>query len=195
MHGPTKHVVALPVTFSDAGSTPAASTNSVFVMFPIQAEIAGGAWKSNPGLPRKGDRIPDFEAHDAGGKLLSTSQFRGRVNLVLVFVSELEKSPLVEEMAARYGEFKAESAELIIVARAINTQIDLPYLVRDAHGAICDRFAAGSDAVFITDRFGEIFAIYRKPQVPSLPSVDAVLQWLEFINRQCPECGTPEWPI
>lgn len=29
----------------------------------------------------------------------------------------------------------------------------------------------------------------------NLPSVADVLNWLEFVNAQCPECEPPEWPV
>jgi len=49
-------------------------------------------------------------------------------------------------------------------------------------------------AVFVTDRFGEVFAAYKAGQGRSLPGVEEILSWIEFINKQCPECGPLEWP-
>lgn len=49
-------------------------------------------------------------------------------------------------------------------------------------------------AVYVTDRFGEIFAAYNAGQASSLPSPAEILRWVEFINIQCPECGPLEWP-
>jgi peroxiredoxin len=49
-------------------------------------------------------------------------------------------------------------------------------------------------AVFITDRFGEVFAAYKVGRGESLPAIKEVLSWIEFINQQCPECSPREWP-
>ncbi|HSB75204.1 MAG TPA: hypothetical protein VLC12_06095, partial [Terriglobales bacterium] len=49
-------------------------------------------------------------------------------------------------------------------------------------------------AVYITDRFGQVFAAFRTGLGEPAPGVDDILGWLEFINRQCPECFPPEWP-
>ncbi len=48
-------------------------------------------------------------------------------------------------------------------------------------------------AILVADRHGEIYAQYHT-QAHRLPKVDEILQWLAFINSQCPECGVPEWP-
>jgi hypothetical protein len=50
-------------------------------------------------------------------------------------------------------------------------------------------------AVYITDRFGEVFAVFRESEKQAMPSVEEILGWLEFVNSQCPECSPPEWPV
>jgi hypothetical protein len=49
-------------------------------------------------------------------------------------------------------------------------------------------------AVYVTDRFGEVFGVYRTSDGQPLPGVADILSWLEFVNSQCPECEPPEWP-
>lgn len=48
--------------------------------------------------------------------------------------------------------------------------------------------------IYITDRFGEVFAAFHDPNPAALPSTEEIMQWLEFINQQCEECSPPEWP-
>jgi len=43
-------------------------------------------------------------------------------------------------------------------------------------------------------RFREIFAAYLPGHGLALPGAKEILDWLVFINIQCPECGVPEWP-
>ena len=47
--------------------------------------------------------------------------------------------------------------------------------------------------IYITDRFGEVFAVYRGKR-ETMPSAQEIIKWLTFINIQCPECGHPECP-
>jgi peroxiredoxin len=54
-----------------------------------------------------------------------------------------------------------------------------------------DAEAKPAPAVFVTDRFREIYAAWHGSE---LPRAQEVLDWLIFINIQCPECGWPEWP-
>ena len=50
-------------------------------------------------------------------------------------------------------------------------------------------------AIYITDRFGEVFAVFRESEKQAMPSVQEILGWLSFVNSQCPECSPPEWPV
>lgn len=48
--------------------------------------------------------------------------------------------------------------------------------------------------IYITDRFGEVFAAFQNPSPAAFPSAAEMIRWLEFINQQCEECSPPEWP-
>src|SRR5207302_1056157 len=74
-----------------------------------------------------------------------------------------------------------------------------PVLVDDGahiHRNVGATDAAGrpAPAVFVTDRFREIYAAYLSGQGSALPGAKEILEWLVFVNIQCPECGVPEWP-
>jgi hypothetical protein len=28
-----------------------------------------------------------------------------------------------------------------------------------------------------------------------IPTIESMLEWLDFIEAQCPECEAPEWPL
>lgn len=51
-----------------------------------QAEIAGGIFKTAETCPVKGQLIRDFDLTSTEGRKVSVSDYRGRSNLVLVFV-------------------------------------------------------------------------------------------------------------
>jgi hypothetical protein len=44
------------------------------------------------------------------------------------------------------------------------------------------------------DRFGAVFAPYQSARGKKLPDIEEIVSRIDFINRQCPECGPLEWP-
>jgi peroxiredoxin len=49
-------------------------------------------------------------------------------------------------------------------------------------------------AVYIADRWGEIYLARRTSADQALPTPQEILEWLHFIAIQCPECGVADWP-
>ena len=81
-------------------------------------------------------------------------------------------------------------------------RLKLPFVVlSDGDGRIHREVGASDEqghvaaAAYVIDRYGETFAIYRTRDGQALPSAVDILNWLEFVNSQCPECEPPEWPI
>lgn len=158
-------------------------------------------------LTRRGDLLPDIALPLLDGRLIRLADYRGRSNLVIVLVGHGEDRNvlrLLDEMAAKHSEFAAEeSAVLAIVSKdgALKAESRWPFMVLaddegrahrlfdavDTHGRL-------SPAVFVADRYGEIYATYRSEEGHGLPSTEEILRWLFFINSQCPECGVPDWP-
>lgn len=111
--------------------------------------------------------LRDIPARTLDGRDVRISDFRGRRNIVLIFPSS-ELTGLISAFTARASELDAEETIVLLAPDSARELYDAP-----------------TSAIFITDRFGEIFFCARSPQ--PLPDVDAVLGWLEFINAQCPE--------
>ena len=176
--------------------------------FMWQAEIAGGRVTSTGELPTKGRLLRAFELVSASGRVIQLSDYRGRSNLVLVFTDhKAATAQLLTEMAQRYEEFKREEAEIVAVAKCsreacgrIKGQLKLPFpVLSDEDGRLHHEFGASDQqgnaaAAYVTDRYAEVFAVYRTRDGQTLPRAAEILQWLEFINSQCPECEPPEWP-
>ncbi len=173
-----------------------------------QAEIAGGSVTPRGELPSKGRRLQDFQLTSTAHRLVRLSDYRGRSNLVVVVGDDQQASKqLLIELNSRYAEIRSEQAEILVIvqtpeqARELREQCDLqcPVLadedggVHRMYGAV-DAQGNASAAVYVTDRFAEVFGVYRTCDGQSLPTVAEVLDWLEFINSQCPECEPPEWP-
>ncbi len=115
--------------------------------------------------------LRDLSARTLDGRAVQASDFRGRRDLVLIFGGREET--LIGTLRASASELQEEEA---VVLLADPTTTD-----REYYGAV------NNSALYITDRYGEIyFAAHRRPGEP-LPGVAEILGWLRFINAQCPE--------
>ena len=176
-----------------------------------QAELAGGTTDARQPSPANGQLIRDFTLTSTLGQEISLSDYRGHSNLVIVFAGESVGNldlKVLAEIAADYNRFQDEQTQVLAIvqctqerAARIAQEANLPFpLLVDEDGQ-AHRSAGAADksghpamAIYITDRFGEVFAVYRKAAGQTMPSVREIVKWLTFINIQCPECGHPEWP-
>jgi peroxiredoxin len=175
-----------------------------------QAEIAGRVYRTAEERPVKGELLRDFALTSTKGRKISISDYRGCANLVLVFADAGTGSlDFLSGIAKDYSKIQEEQAEILAVlqgptgkAARIKDEVraKFPVLV-DKDGRIHrlmgaqDRRGKPEMAVYITDRFGEVFATFREVEKQAMPSPQEILGWLEFINGQCPECSPPEWPL
>lgn len=158
---------------------------------------------------RRGEIFPAFTLPGMDRIPVTLEGYRARANLVLIFAGdELGRSPLarlLEELVARTGTLEAELTQVVVVAASRPAE-DFPrgqgplLLVLDEAARVHRQVGATdpdgkpAPAVFVTDRFREIFAAYLPGHGPALPSAQEIIEWLVFINLQCPECSPPEWP-
>jgi hypothetical protein len=114
-----------------------------------------------------GTLLSDISAYTPNGLVVGLFEFRGRRNIVLLFPGP-GAEVLRLGLTLRSDELGFEEAVVLFASEG----------ARDVYGA-------PSSALFIADRYGEIFFSARHPE----PLLDAteVLGWLEFINAQCPE--------
>ena len=162
-----------------------------------------------PAVGRRGELLPAFTLAEGDGSAGFVERYRGRLNLVIVFAGEIaEESPiakLLQQLRLRAAELTAELAQVLVIVTspqmaAQHGSIGFPTLLDEGgqiHRALGAGDAAGGlgPAVFVTDRFREIFAAYLPGQRSGLPAAQEILDWLVFINIQCPECGVPEWAL
>ena len=175
-----------------------------------QAEIAGGVFTPPDEFPSKGHLLRDFSLTTATGKQIDLSDYRSHSNLVLILADdENDSSNLLHDVARGYAEIRLQEAEVLAVVLPGGSQTQdteqqpcAPYPVLiDNDGRLHARFGAmdaqgrACSAVYIADRFVEIFGVYRKRDGQSLPTAQDIVSWLEFVNSQCPECEPPEWPV
>ena len=176
----------------------------------IQAEIAGGSLVSSHEVARKGQYLRGFELGSLDGSLVHLADYRGRSALVLILGDDHpETKGLLRELGEHYEEIRGKDAEMLAIvhsprekAAALKRTLHLPYPVLldvdvGLHRELWATDAQNRDAaaVYVTDRSGEIFALYRTAEGARLPTVREILRRLEFISFQCPECEPPEWPV
>lgn len=176
----------------------------------MQAEFAGGAV---PRLeyPGRGQVLRNFALLSAAGKQVQVSDYRGRANLVLVLAGARGSEPdlsLLQQLSALQAQVLEQEAQVLAVlyctreqAQIIKQRARLPFVVlADCEGAVhrslgaLDPEGAPRLAVYVTDRYAEVFAAWRTLLGEAVPGAQEIVSWLEFINRQCPECFPPEWP-
>lgn len=158
-------------------------------------------------VARHGETFPGFTLPAIDGSSVLLESYRGRSNLVVVFaadtISGRSVTTLLQELLARTAELEFETAQVLVAVtsqdmadqrepRRFPVLLDEGGHIHRAVGAT-DALGRPAPAVFVTDRFREIFAAYLPGRGAGLPGAQDILEWLVFINIQCPECGVPEW--
>ncbi|MEW5803198.1 MAG: redoxin domain-containing protein [bacterium] len=154
---------------------------------------------------KPGNLIPDFHLASFDGKSIHPSDYRGSKNLIMVFAGDLAQMGPVQqflaELTMHYAELVQENTEVLAIIQGPVQEADrvkrtrgLPFPVladEDGHAHLMAG-ALSSDggpamAVYITDRFNEISAVYRTSHGDSIPAIDETFSQLRFIEIQCPE--------
>lgn len=161
-------------------------------------------------VPSEGSQLPSFQLPTVDGRLFGTASHKERWNLVLYFVDEPACPHCAEALRGlgeAYDKLSAQEAEVLVIVPASSDQgggsikgLGLPFpVLLDQNLSVHARYGALDDnlkplpAIFVADRFGEIFAVSVGDAGHRLLTVDEILSWLRLIEIQCPECGAPEW--
>jgi peroxiredoxin len=177
----------------------------------LQAEIGSAKVTAAKSFPTSGHLMPDFTLSSSCGKQVSLYDYRGRSNLVLFCAGRTKDSadgPLLSALAKRYGEIAETDSEVLVVLAESVAQADeyrrkmkFPFpVLSDPDARVHNTVgASGAQAVpapalYITDRFLEVFAVWRTGAGDGLPDISDVLSWLNYLDSQCPECTQIEWP-
>jgi hypothetical protein len=179
-----------------------------------QAEIAGRLSSSLTAHPQKGTVLRDLELPLPGGAQRLLSAIRARANLVMIFTAGQDLQPLLNDVIALGQKLKENSAHMLVIQ--LGGQPDVPLtagqpdaaavpatdailISSDPDGTV-HRALGATDAaqnpiptLYITDRFGEVFAAFRAHDPAALPNAQQIIEWLAFVSYQCEECSPPEW--
>ena len=142
--------------------------------------------------------VPLFYLPAVGGGQSGPASLRSKYNMVLVFVERgVEGEAYLQALSAAYREIQADQARALAVvplpledAARLAARLTLPYaLLADDGGATTLRMLGEGNraALCVADRYGQAFYVELAPTAASLPSVQTAMDWLDYIQIQCPE--------
>jgi hypothetical protein len=148
----------------------------------------------------RGRCLPDVEFVTIEGFRKRLSDFKGRDNLLVILTGE-DGDRLPAAMATEDADIKSHDGHVIAVLPGTSPEaLRWPFdVVADPGGTVRRKFCSGDSdepylTVFITDRWGEVVFACRTGRGDPAPGVADLLDWLRFVDQQCPECFPPEWP-
>ncbi len=154
---------------------------------------------------------PPFRLPSSQGEPVSPADYLGRSNLVLLFLPGLD-SPgcrrALEHFAAHRQEYEEQATQILAIFSGPGAESvlkegrDFPFpLLADPEGDVRQAYAAllpepvgAEPMVFVLDRYRGPLAALVSPELENPAIHREILQWLMFVEIQCPECGAPEWP-
>ena len=143
-------------------------------------------------------RVPPFVLPSASGGTYGPGALRSKYNMVMLFLGEgAPAEHYLREVVTAYPAILEEQARVIAVttstlddARTLRDRLSLPFhLLADTGGALTGRMLGSPDlaALCVVDRYAEIYSLDLAASPAELPTTRAALEWLQFIQVQCPE--------
>lgn len=149
--------------------------------------------------------VPDFILPAVGGKQVSPRDFKQRANLVIVYLNLDRCGPCLDylrELADNYHVYRELETEIIAVSPQPVADLQpkigtmgLPFpVLSDDQGQVGRVYLGGqagglAGGVFVTDRFGALRTLILAQGENDLPNQQTILDWLNLIEMECPECG------
>ena len=118
----------------------------------------------------RGDQVPHFEVATVGGELFGYGSIWQHKNLVLVALPA--DAPAGEYDAYEqptFGEAFQRRDSVCVVTREEVPGLQAP-------------------AALVADRWGEIVSVTEGSQMNRLPTLSELVDWLDYVERRCPEC-------
>jgi hypothetical protein len=119
---------------------------------------------------RRGDQVPHFEVKTVGGELFTYASIWQHKNLVLVALpggALVGGHDALEQ--ARHSDALQRRESVCVITRDPVPGLQAP-------------------AALVADRWGEIVYVTETSRADELPSSSELLDWLDYVNRRCPEC-------
>lgn len=191
---------------SETASVPASSKSCVPAS--VSQEKEAREQKNVPRLvirgPASGQRLHAFTLPDATGQPVQVWQYRQRSNVLLFFHHGRDCAAceaFLHVLAAHLEIYRQEETAVLAIGpdepasnQQIAARLGHPFpLLSDPAGRVIAQQGLALPALIIADRWGEIWAAWLGGTTHQFPSEQDIVQWLSFIEIQCPECTTIEW--
>ena len=151
-------------------------------------------------LISEGDPVPKFELPDSDGKMIKSSDYKGKKFVVYFYPRDFTPGCTIEadEFSKEYAKFKKIGVEIIGIStddteshKKFVEKMGIPYvLLSDTDSAVCKKFGVwgkkqfmGKEymgvqrSTFLVDEKGKVFKVY--PKVKPKGHADEVLQELK----------------
>lgn len=154
--------------------------------------------------PASGQRLHAFTLPDSTGQPVQLWQYLQRRNVMLFFhhgENCTACEAFLQALGAELETYRQEETAVIAIGsdgsaenRQVVAQPGHPFpCLNDPEGHVIAQQGLIPPSLIIADRWGEIWAAWQCGPDHQFPSQRDILQWLSFIEAQCPECTMIEW--
>jgi peroxiredoxin len=144
-------------------------------------------------IPELRTVLPNFRLPESRGGSISVWDYRHKQPLILVFCGDRCR-PVLKSFTEHYEQYRAGGAEVLVVSTRKPAPESKPFpLLWDVQGEVSKQFSDGRPAVLMVDRYGELDSRLEGPWENESPDHQEILDWLVFVESQCPECGVSHW--
>ena len=112
--------------------------------------------------------LPHFTVRDHEGRTVAYRDLWQRRNVLLIVVDSAESARYVSELKSRMDDLTAHETTCVITRDSVE--------------------GLRAPAAAIADRWGEIQKLIEVDHAARLPAVDELVEWLRYVQMQCPEC-------
>ncbi len=152
---------------------------------------------------RVGEVIPAFSLPGADGMPHSPWDYKQREHLILLFLTTAtshEAHGVLREFKRRYRSLREEECAVLVlttdtVITLLQTQetLQLPFaLLADPGGDVTARYTFRENTtrtllpgIVLANRYGAFYAQWFAEQEAALPSIDLLLEDLQYLNKLC----------
>lgn len=146
-----------------------------------------------------GGMVPLFVLPSTAGGKTGPGAYRSRYNLVLAFLGRgngADAESYLLSLCTLNADIQAEQGRVTVVvglpideAKVLRSRLQLPFpLLADEDLQVTGRMLGGEKfGLCVADRFGEAISVEVAQSISELPPASGALDWLIFIQAQCPE--------
>jgi peroxiredoxin len=152
---------------------------------------------------RVGEVIPAFSLPGADGMEHGPWDYKQREHLVLLLLTSAITSgarEMLQEWKRRYREIREEecailalTTDTVVTHLHVQEELQLPFaLLADPQGQVIARYTHWESATYIAlpsivlaNRYGALYAQWIAPHEAELPSIDVLLEDLQYMNKLC----------